>query len=178
LSDLSPDSGAARLLASTRTCFACQAVSDSHEPRDALVVFARALHVAHDTWGAAGAAELATEAHGAASGGRQATPLRITVYFRIITLVAKCILAPTAHSLPIPTMAILDCIHASDGREGGVGSVCARSQVSRLPFCAQKRAARRLSQTVTRVPDRPVAWRGRQNITRRSTMTPMTDPDL
>ena len=116
-------------MASTR-CFACQAVSDSHEPRDALVVFARALHVAHDAWGAAGAAELAAEAHGAASGGRQATPLRITVYFRIITLVAKCILAPTAHSLPIPTMAILDCIHASDGREGGVGIVCGSSHLA------------------------------------------------
>jgi len=62
------------------------------------------------------------------------------------------------------------------GRKGA-SAAFARVRTSRLPFCAQKRAARRLSQTVTRVPDRPVAWRGRQNITRRSTMTPMTDPD-
>ena len=94
------------------------------------MVFARALHVAHDTWGAAGAAELATEAHGAASGGRQATPLRITVYFRIITLAAECALAPITHTLPMPTMAILDCTHASDEREGRLGSVCARSHLA------------------------------------------------
>jgi hypothetical protein len=141
------------------------------------VVFARALHVAHDAWGAAGAAELATEAHGAASGGRQATPLRITVYFRIITLVAKCILAPTAHSLPIPTMAILDCIHASDGREGGVGSVCARSHLAAAILRPKKGGAAALTDGHTAAPDRPVARCGRKNITRRSTMTPMTDPD-